>query len=253
MRLQELLQDLDYIELVGSPDRVVQPSDSRQVGPDDVFVAIKGQHIDGRKSQRTFKPLQSSPMDLSLRPKESRSYSLLRQTSVGTSGRISVDIQANNYVVGITGTNGKTTVSWMLESMATSAGVASAIVGTTGHRIAGQTRPAKHTTPEAPVIQQILKEAVEADCGVAIMEVSSIGLEMSRVNCIPFQVAVYTNLSQDHLDFHGTMTKYLRAKARLFEELLAHKATAVLMVMHLNTLKSNLSVIKFGDTDTSES
>ena len=232
MRLQELLQDLDYIELVGSPDRVVAAvhHDSRQVGPDDVFVAIKGQHIDGRKFAANLQaaavitdgPVTTAEGVAVIRVSCARRA--LAQAAASLCGHPGQQLP----VVGITGTNGKTTVSWMLESMATSAGVASAIVGTTGHRIAGQTRPAKHTTPEAPVIQQILKEAVEADCGVAIMEVSSIGLEMSRVNCIPFQVAVYTNLSQDHLDFHGTMTKYLRAKARLFEELLAPKATAVL-------------------------
>ena len=232
MRLHELLKDLDHIDLVGSPDRVVSSvhHDSRQVGPDDIFVAIKGEHVDGRTFAPTLEvaaviadgPVTTAEGVAMIRVPCARRA--LAQAAAALSGHPARTLP----VVGITGTNGKTTVSWMLESMAKSAGVDCAILGTTGHRIAGQQRPASHTTPEAPVVQQILKEALEANCSVAIMEVSSIGLDLKRVDCIPFQVAIYTNLSQDHLDFHGTMEQYLRAKARLFEELMAPDATAIL-------------------------
>jgi UDP-N-acetylmuramyl-tripeptide synthetase len=130
--------------------------------------------------------------------------------------------------VGLTGTNGKTTVSWMLESILNAAGCSAGVIGTTGHRIGDRALPAKHTTPEAPRIQALLKEMVDAGCAAAILEVSSIALSMHRADAIPFDVALFTNLSRDHLDFHGDMDGYLTAKARLFSELLAESGTAVL-------------------------
>ncbi|MEC8425221.1 MAG: UDP-N-acetylmuramoyl-L-alanyl-D-glutamate--2,6-diaminopimelate ligase, partial [Myxococcota bacterium] len=131
-------------------------------------------------------------------------------------------------VIGLTGTNGKTTTAWMLESIARAAAQSAGIIGTTGHRIAGRTIPSTHTTPEATVLQALLASAREAGCDLVAMEVSSIGLDLRRVDAIPFRVAAFTSFSQDHLDHHGTMAAYLGAKLRLFTELLAPGGTAVL-------------------------
>jgi len=130
--------------------------------------------------------------------------------------------------VGLTGTNGKTTISWMLESIAAEADWTAGVIGTTGHRIGDRHLPAEHTTPEAPRIQSLLADMIASDCAVAIMEVSSIALSMFRADGIPFQVAVFTNLSRDHLDFHQDMDSYLQAKARLFHSLLADDGIAIL-------------------------
>ena len=131
-------------------------------------------------------------------------------------------------VIGLTGTNGKTTTAWMLESISDAAGVAVGVIGTTGHRIAGRPGPTAHTTPEAPVLQALLAEARDAGCAFVAMEVSSIGIDLHRADAIPFRVAGFTSFSQDHLDHHGTMAAYLQSKVRLFTELLAPDGVAVL-------------------------
>jgi UDP-N-acetylmuramoyl-L-alanyl-D-glutamate--2,6-diaminopimelate ligase len=118
--------------------------------------------------------------------------------------------------VGVTGTNGKTTVTYLMESIFAAAGWKPGVVGTTGARVGGDPMPLVHTTPEAPDLQRTL--ALMRDRGVkaAALEVSSHALSQHRVDGIVFDVAIFTNLSQDHLDFHGSMEKYFETKARLF-------------------------------------
>lgn len=120
-------------------------------------------------------------------------------------------------VVGVTGTNGKTTMSYLIESVFAAAGSTTGIMGTTGHRIAGEPIPTKHTTPEAPVVHALLAVMAEAGVDAVVMEVSSHALDFGRVGGVEFDVGVFTNLTQDHLDFHGTMTDYFAAKSRLFD------------------------------------
>jgi UDP-N-acetylmuramoyl-L-alanyl-D-glutamate--2,6-diaminopimelate ligase len=119
-------------------------------------------------------------------------------------------------MVGITGTNGKTTSTYMLEAIARAAGRVPGVIGTVEIRIGDDRRPVAHTTPEAPDLQRLLAEMAEAGVGLAAMEVSSHGLALGRVDRTRFRAAVFTNLTQDHLDFHPTMADYFEAKARLF-------------------------------------
>lgn len=121
-------------------------------------------------------------------------------------------------LVGITGTNGKTTVAHHVASMAADCGVVSGLIGTIHTRIDGEVIQAVRTTPEATDFQRILARMRDRGAGVVAVEVSSHGLEMGRVRATRFAVAAFTNLSQDHLDFHGDMESYLAAKRRLFEE-----------------------------------
>ncbi|MGH2596993.1 MAG: UDP-N-acetylmuramoyl-L-alanyl-D-glutamate--2,6-diaminopimelate ligase [Actinomycetota bacterium] len=123
---------------------------------------------------------------------------------------------ASITTVGVTGTNGKTTVTYLMESIFVAAGWTSGVIGTTGARIGQEPLPLAHTTPEAPDLQRTL--ALMRDRGVrgAALEVSSHALAQHRVDGIVFDVAIFTNLSQDHLDFHGTMEEYFDTKARLF-------------------------------------
>jgi UDP-N-acetylmuramoyl-L-alanyl-D-glutamate--2,6-diaminopimelate ligase len=120
-------------------------------------------------------------------------------------------------VVGITGTNGKTTTAFLVASIFEAAGVSCGVLGTVGYRIRGATRPAPHTTPEAPELQSMLREMVAAGCGACAMEVSSHALALRRADAITFAAGVFTNLTRDHLDFHGDMEHYFQAKQRLFE------------------------------------
>ncbi|HEY0083775.1 MAG TPA: UDP-N-acetylmuramoyl-L-alanyl-D-glutamate--2,6-diaminopimelate ligase [Pyrinomonadaceae bacterium] len=120
-------------------------------------------------------------------------------------------------LVGITGTNGKTTTAHLLAAVCEAAGERVAVLGTVGCRIGDEQYRAEHTTPEASAVQRFLRRAVGAGCGVAVMESSSQALDLRRCDALHYEVAVFTNLTQDHLDYHGTMENYFEAKRRLFD------------------------------------
>lgn len=230
MNLAALLPRLHLRQTPGFLDvnlRAVSQN-SREVGPEDLFVAIPGATVDGRRfgaGLRCAAILAEGPVEGAIAPvlvvEDARAALAIAAAALAG------DPARHLPVVGITGTNGKTTTSFLIEAIVEAAGQTAAVIGTTGHRVAGRARPASHTTPEAPVIQGILAEARAEGCAVAVMEVSSIGLSLRRVDALPFAVGVFTNLSRDHLDFHGTMEAYAAAKARLFRELLAADGAAI--------------------------
>jgi UDP-N-acetylmuramoyl-L-alanyl-D-glutamate--2,6-diaminopimelate ligase len=119
-------------------------------------------------------------------------------------------------LVGVTGTNGKTTTTFILEGIFRAAGLVPGVIGTTGARVDGRPVPIERTTPEAPDFHRLLADMLERGVGAVGMEVSSHGLDQHRVGGARYTCAVFTNLSQDHLDYHGTIDEYFRAKARLF-------------------------------------
>ena len=119
-------------------------------------------------------------------------------------------------LIGITGTNGKTTMSFLVEAALRAAGHTTGLLGTTGHLIAGEPVASKRTTPEAPEVHSLLGIMRDRAVTAVVMEVSSHALAFGRVNGLTFDVVVFTNLSQDHLDFHGQMTDYFEVKASLF-------------------------------------
>ena len=120
-------------------------------------------------------------------------------------------------VSAVTGTNGKTTTAWLLEQMLRSVGRRCVLIGTIETHVGDEVRVSEHTTPEASDLLQIFADGVAAGCTEVVMEMSSHALDQERVWGIPVDVAIFTNLTQDHLDYHGTMEKYFLAKARLFE------------------------------------
>ncbi|MEX2421801.1 MAG: UDP-N-acetylmuramoyl-L-alanyl-D-glutamate--2,6-diaminopimelate ligase, partial [Actinomycetota bacterium] len=127
-------------------------------------------------------------------------------------------------LVGVTGTNGKTTTTYLLESVFRAAGRTPGVIGTTGVRIDGVPTPFPRTTPEAPDLHRLLAEMAAAGVEAVAMEVSSHGLDQHRVDGVRFARAVFTNLSQDHLDYHGSMQAYFEAKARLFTFAMSKRA-----------------------------
>lgn len=135
-------------------------------------------------------------------------------------------------VIGITGTSGKTTTSYILEAGLRETGAKVGIIGTTGTRINGTKVPTRLTTPEAPKLQELFAMMVEQGVSHVVMEVSSHALELGRVTGTRFAVAGFSNLSQDHLDFHPTMQDYFQAKARLFRGELAARNAAVVIDEH---------------------
>jgi UDP-N-acetylmuramoyl-L-alanyl-D-glutamate--2,6-diaminopimelate ligase len=120
-------------------------------------------------------------------------------------------------VVGITGTNGKTTTAYLVASIFDAAGIKCGLVGTVAYRIGADLRDATRTTPEAPEVQALLREMVDRGCGACAMEVSSHALALRRADAMTFSAGVFTNLTRDHLDFHPDMESYFQAKRRLFE------------------------------------
>ncbi|MGH7828823.1 MAG: Mur ligase family protein, partial [Candidatus Binatia bacterium] len=139
-------------------------------------------------------------------------------------------------LVGVTGTNGKTTVTYLLESIFAAAGMVPGVVGTVSYRHQGRTYPAPHTTPESVELQGLLREMADAGVQGVAMEVSSHALAMERVRGIEFDGALFTNLTRDHLDFHGDMEHYFISKSRLFTDYLGE-----------STKKKKFAVIHGGD------
>ena len=196
--------------------------DSRKVAAGALFVAIPGFKQDGRKFAADAlgrgaavvvaegaDPLPGSAAARVLVPSSREALARLADAYHGhPSRRLSV--------IGITGTNGKTTTSLLVEALLGAGGRPTGVVGTIQYRVGDQAEAASQTTPEALELQALLARMVEARVGGVAMEVSSHALSLSRVDGIEFDVAVFTNLTQDHLDFHKTLEAYRDAKARLF-------------------------------------
>jgi UDP-N-acetylmuramoyl-L-alanyl-D-glutamate--2,6-diaminopimelate ligase len=196
--------------------------DSRRTHPGDVFVALKGQHANGVAFARDAIERGAAAV-VSEDPAPAEVHV---PWAMVEDARLALAVLSAAFyrhpsremrVVGITGTNGKTTTAHLAASIFEAAKVRCGIVGTVGYRIGSETREATHTTPEAPEIQSLLREMVDRGCGACAMEVSSHALALRRVDEIAFAAAVFTNLTRDHLDFHGDMETYYQAKRRLFE------------------------------------
>lgn len=217
------LADASGLPLAGA-DRAVAVTgitlDSRSVEPGDLFAALPGAHAHGadfcaqardRGAVAVLTDEQAEVAGLpALRARDPRS--IVGALAAEVYGRPSEDL----LMVGITGTNGKTTTAFLVEAGLRAAGYATGVIGTTGVRLGDSAVPASRTTPEAPELHALLAVMRERGIDAVAMEVSSHALSLGRVDGIMFDVAVFTNLSQDHLDFHGTMEDYFAAKASLF-------------------------------------
>jgi UDP-N-acetylmuramoyl-L-alanyl-D-glutamate--2,6-diaminopimelate ligase len=208
------------------PDRPVTgiAYDSRRVEPGQVFVALKGRQTDGV----SFADAAIARGAMAVVSEQRAPAGVQVPWAVVGDARAALAVLAAEFnghpsrqlkVIGITGTNGKTTTAHLIGSIFDAADVPCSVLGTVGYRVAGEQRPATFTTPEAPELQALLRESVDRNCGAVAMEVSSHALALSRVDGIRFAAAVFTNLTRDHLDFHGDMESYFQAKRRLFEML----------------------------------
>jgi len=273
MRLGEILCGCEY-ELArgkhekGPLDRLVSgiAYDSRKVGEDSLFVAIRGEHVDGHdfihdailkgaaviiseeRADSALKEMEYGEVDarspVFVRVEDSRET--LACISHNFYGRPSEE----SGVIGVTGTNGKTTTTYLIKSILETWGKKVGLIGTIQYMIGATAYPALHTTPESLEFQHYLSEMVSAGCGYVVAEVSSHALSQKRVDYTRFLVVAFTNLTRDHLDFHGTMTDYYKAKERLFTELLPAAGTAVInaddewgrkLVTHLEGRAEHLS------------
>jgi UDP-N-acetylmuramoyl-L-alanyl-D-glutamate--2,6-diaminopimelate ligase len=223
MKLSELLAGLGVQQRGGDPEISGLDYDSRRVEPGWLFVAMRGETSDGNRyiDSAIKRGAVAVVSDSSAKPaRENIAWANVSH------GRKALALLAANFycrpaeklkITGVTGTNGKTTTTFLVESILSHCGKRSALIGTIEYHVAGETLPAPHTTPESLELNQIFAKAVNAGATDAVMEVSSHALEQGRVWAIPYEVAVFTNLTRDHLDYHKDMESYFAAKSLLFQ------------------------------------
>ncbi len=223
MTFQQILQGAEILSQSGNPPVTGVDYDSRRVRPGVVFVAMKGESSDGNRFIDQAIAAGAVAVVTDSAAESPRPGVAWAQVPHGR--RALARLSANFYKrpaerianTGITGTNGKSTTAFIVESIFQAAGRKTALVGTIEYHVAGKTLPAPHTTPESLELNQLLAGALAQGVTESVMEVSSHALEQQRVFGIPFDVAVFTNLTRDHLDYHGTMEEYFQAKRVLFE------------------------------------
>src|SRR5690242_19559537 len=222
MYFYSLIDGAEVLAQSGNPEVTGIEYDSRQVKPGGVFVAMRGETSDGNKF--IDKAIASGAVAVVSDSATEKPRPNVAWAQVPHGRRALARLSANFYerpaeklaITGVTGTNGKRTTAFLVESILTAAGKKSALVGTIEYHVAGKVLPAPHTTPEALDLNRILAEAVQNGASDAVMEVSSHALAQQRVFGIPFDVAIFTNLTRDHLDYHKTMDEYFAAKQILF-------------------------------------
>jgi UDP-N-acetylmuramoyl-L-alanyl-D-glutamate--2,6-diaminopimelate ligase len=232
-RLADLLRSVPVELLSGSLDVPVHGivADSRAVEPGDTFVCLRGYRTEGgeiRADRHDFIPMAVERGATALVVERDvalpQGVTVARVPDCWTAiSRMACEFFDHPSlaltVIGVTGTSGKTSTTYFIESVLAAAGIRTARFGTIEYRFSDTVIPAVQTTPEAPELQHLLRRAVDEGFKAVVMEVSSHALELRRVGGVAFDVAVFTNISQDHLNFHRDMHHYLRAKGRLFEEL----------------------------------
>ena len=244
MLLQNLIQDLTVLQLHGDLEREVLAITyhSSQASEGSLFVAIKGTQSDGHDfvQQAIDRGCQMVLVEEPLDPIPGVTVIQVANT------RAALARLANRFfgfpshsltVVGITGTNGKTTTTYLLESILTACGLKVGVIGTVDVRYPGYVQPSSVTTPESVDLQRTLREMVDAGVTHVVLEATSHALDMHRVDGTRFAVGLFTNLSQDHLDYHGTMGEYFAAKSRLFSHILQEAGkTPALAVINTDDL-----------------
>jgi len=227
MKLSELLKSTSVQKVLGSVDSEITGlhHDSRTVGPGGLFFALKGVSADGHAFIPSAAAKGAAAViveeNVSLPPgivavKVADSRLAMAEMAASFFG----DPTASVPLIGITGTNGKTTTTYLIEGILASAGLPAAVLGTISYRFGDTRIEASHTTPESTDLQCALRKLADAGAKSFVMEVSSHALEQKRVDGCHFDVAIFSNLTRDHLDYHGSMEQYLEAKKRLFSELL---------------------------------
>jgi UDP-N-acetylmuramoyl-L-alanyl-D-glutamate--2,6-diaminopimelate ligase len=222
MTFQQILDGAEVLSQRGNPVVTGLEYDSRRIKPGYVFLAMRGETSDGNRyidnaiAAGAVAIVSDSEGEV---PREGVAWAHVphgRRALARLSANFFKRPAEKLFLTGVTGTNGKSTTTFLLESILTAAGRKSALIGTIEYHVAGQILPAPHTTPEALELNRILRDALGHGATEAVMEVSSHALAQQRVFGVPFDVAAFTNLTRDHLDYHHTMDEYLAAKQILF-------------------------------------
>ncbi len=224
MKLNELLETITVLGIAGDTKVDIGgiSYDSRQVKPGWLFVAMPGTQMDGTDfipdalSHGAVAVVSEHELDLGQGvahvhvPHARRALAELSNLFFGERSR-------QMTMIGVTGTNGKTTTSYMIRDLLREGGHETGLMGTVAYEIGNRSIPASRTTPEAPDIHAMLRQMKDRGCDAVVMEVSSHAIALDRVHGIDFNIGVFTNLTQDHLDFHKDMDSYFDAKANMFE------------------------------------
>src|SRR3954469_8860127 len=240
MQLKTLVTAIPVRQVIGPLDRAVESIayDSRRVQKNGLFVALRGEKTDGHDFIEQAIEKGAVAIVVEREEKQSRATSIV----VENTRTAMADLAATFYgfpirklkLAGVTGTNGKTTTTFLIKHICDKAGLRCGLIGTVRYEIGERVLPATRTTPESLDLQELLAQMHGAGCKAAAMEVSSHALAQERTRGLEWDVAVFTNLTQDHLDFHGTMENYFAAKLKLFtglpEQKMKRKTMAVVNV-----------------------
>lgn len=255
MKLKVLLGNLELLETQGSVEAEVGGihSDSRRVRQGDLFVAVRGEKLDGHEFIGDAveagasvvvceRILGAFPGVTQVRVADAR------RALAQLAGRFHGAPSEGMRVIGITGTNGKTTTSWLLASILEAVGMPTGVVGTIAYRIGSRELPAPNTTPPADDLQELLAQMLHSGMKAVVMEVSSHSLVQRRVDGVAWDAGIFTNLTQDHLDYHGDMGAYFEAKKLLFQQLGGGCKTRCAAILNADDPKSELlsGVIRAG-------
>ncbi len=236
MKLMELLDSVESLEIKGPLDVEIEgiAYDSRKVKSGWLFVAVSGLEVDGADyiteavSKGAVAVVSENQLELGsdvAHIQVPRARRALAEIANAYYGHLSHQMQ----MVGVTGTNGKTTTTYMIREILQGGGFLPGLLGTVAYEVGERTIPSSRTTPEAPDIHSMLQQMKEAGCDSAVLEVSSHAIDLHRVHGIDFNISVFTNLTQDHLDYHKDMDTYFEVKSRLFESLIKqHDRSAVI-------------------------
>jgi len=232
MKLADLVARLPGAEISGAADLEITAvtHDSRRSGPGALFVGIRGLVTDGNDFVEAARKKGAVAICSEEPPRGEGTWVTVpsaREALALFSAAILGDPARSLELVGVTGTNGKTTTSYLIDSALRAAGESVGLVGTVEYRVGDRIAEAVRTTPESSDLQALFREMVDAGCRRAVLEVSSHSLALKRVHGLEFKVAIFTNLTRDHLDFHGDMDAYFAAKRTLFEKLLRPDAHTI--------------------------
>src|SRR5437588_10203778 len=265
MQLKTLLSAISVREIIGPLDRAVEniAYDSRRVQRNGLFLALRGEKSDGHDfiGQAIEK---GATVIVAERAETSAPAGRATLVLVEDTRNAMADLAAKFYnfpwrklkLAAVTGTNGKTTTTFLIKHICEKAGIRCGLLGTVRYEIGERILPAARTTPESLDLEDLLAQIANAGCRGAAMEVSSHALAQERTRGIEWDVAVFTNLTQDHLDYHGTMKNYFEAKSKLFEQLSQQqkkkKPVAVINIddrygrLLLKKIDKKVAVVTFG-------
>ena len=262
MQLKILAAAIPIRQVTGSLDRNVESIayDSRRVQRNGLFVALRGEKTDGHQFIDQAIERGASVIVTEREEKQPRVTSLVvenTRTALADLAAVFYGFPATRLkMAAVTGTNGKTTTTFLIKHICEKAGLHCGLIGTVRYEIGERILPAVRTTPESLDLQELLAQIANAGCRAAAMEVSSHALAQERTRGLEWDVAVFTNLTQDHLDFHGTMENYFESKAKLFTELAQQKKkqkpVAIINIddrygaQLLGKIDKNISVTTFG-------